>query len=151
MMLAVRADGVAFLIDAAHRCRKRMRHFAHHEERRLDALRGQNVEDLVGVRRQRAVIEGDDDFLVVERQRIRILHTAELLIGAKIDRQHAARAQRVRFPGTGLAGILRLVLALVRSRSFVLIGGRSVELVFGLALDLVRRNALGGRAHRGKR
>src|SRR6202034_1113910 len=55
MMVAMSANGVAFLIDAAHRCRERMRHLADHEESRLDALRRQNVEDLIGIRGQRAV------------------------------------------------------------------------------------------------
>ena len=111
-----------------------MRHLADHEERRLDALRGEDVEDLIGIRRQRAVVEGDDDFLVVQRQRVRILHAAELLVVAEIDRQHAAGAERVGISGTGLTGVLRLVLGVVRSLGFVLI--RRLGLALSLSLDL---------------
>ncbi len=74
MMVAVGADGVAGLVDAAHRGGKGAGHLADHEIRRLDALRGENVEDLVGIGRQRAVVEGEDDLLIVQRQRVRILH-----------------------------------------------------------------------------
>ena len=73
-----------------------MRHLSDQEIRRLDALPGQNVEDLVRIGRQRPIIECDDDLFIRERQGLRILHRADQRQFARLNHQHAARAERVR-------------------------------------------------------
>jgi hypothetical protein len=50
------------------------------------------------VGRQRAVIEGQDDFVVVERQRFPIIVHAEEGMLPRIDRDRAAGAERTRIP-----------------------------------------------------
>ena len=68
MVLAVIGERVAFVVHAPHDVRERTRHAADQEEGRLHAFLRQDVEDARGIGRQRAVVEGEDDFLVVERQ-----------------------------------------------------------------------------------
>src|SRR6516165_6584295 len=74
---------------------------------RGNALRGENVEDLVGIGKQWSVIEGQHHFLVIERHGIRILHVADPWILSGIDCEDTARAKRVRTSrtvGGGMAG-----------------------------------------------
>ncbi len=68
MILAVRADRVTFLVDAAHGGGEGAGHLTDQEVSRFHALRSENVEDLVGIGKQRTVIEGQHHFLVIERQ-----------------------------------------------------------------------------------
>jgi hypothetical protein len=91
---------MAFLVNAAHNCGISAGHLADHEVRHLHALRGKDVEDFVGIGRQRAVIEGEDNFLVIERQRVGLLHVAHSRILGGIERKDTAGAERVRMSGT---------------------------------------------------
>ena len=50
------AYGVTFCEDAAHRGRIRVSHFTDEKERRLHALSGENVEDLIGIARHWSII-----------------------------------------------------------------------------------------------
>ena len=100
MIFGVGADGVPFLIDPAHHAGERTRHLADQEVGRLDTLLSQDVEDLVRIGRQRTVVEGDNDFLVRERQALRILHHADLGQLAGFKHQDAARSERVGVAGT---------------------------------------------------
>ena len=95
MIFAVGADAVPGLIDAAHHAGIRMRHAADEEIRRLDALRGQDIEDLVRIRRQRSVVEGEDNFLIGQRQRFGILHPPDPRQLAGLQHEHAAGSERV--------------------------------------------------------
>src|SRR5262249_9893720 len=65
-----------------------------HEERRLHAFGGERVEDAVGVGRQRAVVEGQHHLVVVERQRLAILHGADARMLVRVDGDGAAHAER---------------------------------------------------------
>ena len=129
MAFAMRADRVAFLVNPAHNGRIGASHFADHEIRRLHALRSEDVENLVGIGRQRAVIEGENDLFVVERQRVGILHVADPRILGGIEREHAARAERAGMSGTVTIRLCGVVLA--RLRSCGLSGGRGLRLNLG--------------------
>src|SRR6516164_7100526 len=128
MVFTMRADRVAFLVNAAHHGGISAGHFADHEVRHLHALRSENIEDFVGIGWYRAVIEGENDLLVVERQRVGILHVADPRILGGINRKDAARAERAGMSGTVTIRLGGAVLA--RLRSCGLNGGR------GLRLDL---------------
>ena len=67
MVLGVRANAMAGLIDPPHHGGIRTGHVAHQKISHLDALRGEDVENRVGVARQRAIIEGQDDLFVGKR------------------------------------------------------------------------------------
>ncbi len=69
VILAVRADDVSFVVHPPYRPRVVAGHFADQEEVRLDALRRQHVEDPCRGRRDWAVIEGENDFVVLKWQR----------------------------------------------------------------------------------
>ena len=101
MVLAVGADGMAGVVDAAHRGGIGPRHPANQEERRLDAFFRQDVEHAIGVRRQRPIVEGQHHLAVVERQSLPVLHPAEQEIFGRADHQLAADAERVRLARTG--------------------------------------------------
>ena len=73
-----------------------LRHLADEEEGRLDAFGGEQVENAAGVGGQRAVVEGEHDLLVGERQRLGILHHPETDMFVRVDDQSAARPERVR-------------------------------------------------------
>ncbi len=66
MVFAMRADRVAFFVFAAHDGGIGARHFADQEIGHLHAFGGEDVEDLVGIGRQRSVVEGDHDLFVVQ-------------------------------------------------------------------------------------
>ena len=77
MILAVRADSVTFLVDAAHGGGKGAGHLTDQEVSRFHALRSENVEDLVGIGQNGTVVKSQDHFFVGQRQRVRILHVAD--------------------------------------------------------------------------
>ncbi len=97
MVLAERADRVPVRMDALHRRRIRVGHGADEEKRHLDALRVEDIEDLLAVGRQRAVIKSENHLLVAQRQRLGVLHHAET--SARFDGDRAACSERVRIPG----------------------------------------------------
>ena len=99
MMLGVGADGVAGVTHFAHHLRVGVRHLADDKEGRLDALRGEDIEDRFGVFRQRTVVEGQHHLMVIEWQRLRILHGADARMLGGIDHQRARGAERI-----GMAG-----------------------------------------------
>ena len=72
---------------------------SHQEESRLRAMGGENVQNLIAVFRQRAVIEGQHHLVVLERQRLAILHGADDGILTRIDHNRARRAD-----GVGMSG-----------------------------------------------
>src|SRR5262249_18988315 len=92
MILTVRGDGVAFVVDAPRRRRIGVRLAPDHEESRLHALGCERLEDAIRVGRQRAVVERQDHFLVAERQRLRILHGADAGVLLGRDDEHALGA-----------------------------------------------------------
>ena len=69
MVLAVGADGMAGVAQLADAFRIRLGHAADDEEGRLDALRGENLQNLIAVARQRPVVEGQHHFVILQRQR----------------------------------------------------------------------------------
>ena len=99
MVLAVIGQRVAFVVGAADDLGEGARHAPDHEEGGLHAFARQDVEDARGVGRQRPVIEGDDDFLVVERQQLPILDAAEQVVLGRIDHDGAAGPQRAGVSG----------------------------------------------------
>ena len=99
MVHAVGADGVARRDQLAHAFRVRLGLFADDEEGRLDALVVEHLEDLVGIFRQRTVVEGQDHFMVLQRQRLAVLHGADARMLARIDHEGAGGAERVRMAG----------------------------------------------------
>jgi hypothetical protein len=102
VILAVRRNGVPFVVDTAHHVRKRARLAPDHEKRRLDALGSERAEHAVGVGRQRTVVEGEHHLLVLERQALVILHRADAGVLGRIDGDHAGGAECV-----GVAGAVR--------------------------------------------
>jgi hypothetical protein len=96
VVLAMGADDVAAVIDAAHRVGVGLRHPADQEVGDLHAFRRQRVEDSVGIGRQRTVIESNDHLMVVERQRGPVLHAANARQSRRIDRNRPAGAQGIR-------------------------------------------------------
>ena len=95
MILAMGAERVALIEHAAHDRRIGVRHLADQEIGDLHALRGQRVEDDVGVGRDRPVVEGDHDLMVGERQRLLVLHAADAAEVVRADRQHPGRTERI--------------------------------------------------------
>ncbi len=57
MILGVGADAMAGIAELADAFRSGVGHVADNEEGRLHALRGENVQNLIAVARQRSVIE----------------------------------------------------------------------------------------------
>jgi hypothetical protein len=72
------------------------------KKRRLDAFRREDIKNLIGVGRQRPIIEGEDYLLVSERQRLGILHRAKPRVLAGSDDEHPARAESVEISWTAL-------------------------------------------------
>ena len=66
------------------------------EERRLHAFGGQRLQDMLGIWRERTVIESQHDFLVVKRQSFAVLQSADARMLARIDYDRAAHAKCVR-------------------------------------------------------
>ena len=79
---------------------KLRRHPADREEGRLDALRGEDLQDLIAVARQRTVVERQHHLVISERQRFGILHGADPRMLAGIDHQGSRGAERVGMAGT---------------------------------------------------
>ena len=100
MVLAVGADGVALGEDAAGEVGIAAGHAADQEIIGLHAMLGQHVEHAIGVWRQRAVVEGQHDLLVLERQRVGVLHRADAGKFARVHRHHPAGAERIRIART---------------------------------------------------
>ncbi|MGY4453295.1 hypothetical protein ACVWZR_007955 [Bradyrhizobium sp. i1.3.1] len=84
----------------AHAFRVRLGLLADDEEGRLDALVVEHLEDLVRIFRQRTVVEGQDDFMVLQRQRFAVLHGADARMLARINHEGAGSPERVRMAGT---------------------------------------------------
>ena len=103
MILAVRADRVPGGVHPAHRRGICVGHGADEEIRRLDALCGENIEDLLAVGRQRAIVEREHDLLVAQRHGLGVLHHAKAPVLAGLDGEHAARSKRVGIPRAILA------------------------------------------------
>ncbi len=95
---------MAGIVDAPHEGGVGTSHFADQEIGRLHALRGERVENDVRVGRDRAVVEGDHDFMIVERQRLRILHAADAGEFSRSNRQRPAGPERVRIARAELIG-----------------------------------------------
>src|ERR1700722_14469097 len=102
MVLAVGADRVARRVFSAYYIWELSSHAADDEKRRLDAFRGKDIKNFVGVGRQRPIIEGEDYLLVSEREGLGILHRAEPHVVGGCDDKYQAGAE--------LGGICRAVL-----------------------------------------
>ena len=100
MVIAVGADGMALGEGAAGEVGIAAGHPADQEIIGIHAMLGQHVEHAIGVGRQRAVVEGQHDLFVLERQRTGVLHHADAGEFSRIDRQHPAGAERIRIAGT---------------------------------------------------
>ena len=96
MVLGVRADGVAGGADLPDQLRMGAGLAADHEEHGLQALVGQRLEHMMGVGRERSVVEGQHDLAGRKRQRDAVIVRADQRHGARIDRHHAADAERIR-------------------------------------------------------
>jgi hypothetical protein len=96
MVLAVGANGVAFGANAPGQIGVAAGHPADQEIVSLHAILRQHVKHPVGVGRQRAVVEGQHDLLVLERQRLAVVHGADAGKLPGIDLHHPAGAERVR-------------------------------------------------------
>ena len=89
MVLGVGGHRVAGVAHLAHAFRIGVGLASDQEEGRLGAMGGENVEDLVGVFRQRTVVEGQHHLTIFKRQRLVILHGADDGMGARIDHDGA--------------------------------------------------------------
>src|SRR3974390_1837331 len=95
MVLTMSADGMARVVNATDHGRILVRHPTNQEVGSLNALRGQRIKNDVAIGRQRAVIESQDDFMVVERQTLLVLHAANFAEFAWADGELSARTERV--------------------------------------------------------
>src|SRR3974377_2289063 len=95
MVLTMSADGMARVLNATDHGRLLVRHPTNQEVGSLNALRGQRIKNDVAIGRQRAVIESQDDFMVVERQTLLVLHAANFAEFAWADGELSARTERV--------------------------------------------------------
>ena len=86
---------VAFVVDAPNDRGIALHHATNHEEGCLDALGRERVENAVGVGRQRTIVEGQDDFVVHQRQGFGILKAAEAQVLIGIDHERAADPERI--------------------------------------------------------
>ncbi len=100
VVLAVGADRMAGGDVFAYAFRAGQRLLTDDEKGRLDALIGEDLQDLVAVTRQWPVIEGQHHFVIPERQGLRILHRADAWMLARIDHEGSRGADRVRVAGT---------------------------------------------------
>src|SRR5262245_18432582 len=96
MVLAVGDDRMPRIIDSPDERRISASHVTDKEIGPLHAFPGERVEDAVRVRRDRAIVEGDDDLMVFERQRFRILHAADAGEVSRVYGENATGAKRVR-------------------------------------------------------
>ena len=87
-------DRVSFVVDAAHHGGIAVSHLSDHEEGRLGAFGCQRLENAAGMTRHRPVVEGQNDFPVVERQRLAILHRADARMLARVDHDGASDPER---------------------------------------------------------
>src|ERR1700752_4442080 len=95
MVLGVGRNRMPGIEQLAHAFRVGLGLAPDQEEGRLHALRGEDVEDLVAVYRDRAVVEGQHHLAVVERQRLAILHRADQRMRFGIDYKSAGSSERV--------------------------------------------------------
>ena len=72
------------------------------KKRRLDAFGREDIKNLIGVGRQRPIIEGEDYLLVSEREGLGILHRAEPHVVGGCDDKYPAGAERVGICRTAL-------------------------------------------------
>src|SRR3974377_568668 len=95
MVLTMSADGMARVVAARDPGRILVRHPAKQEVGSLNALRRQRIKNDVAIGRQRTVIESQDDFMVIERQTLLVLHAANFTEFAWADGELSARTERV--------------------------------------------------------
>ena len=100
MILGVGGNRVAGIAHPAHAFRIGPGLRSDQEEGRLHALRGENIQHLIAVLRDRAVVEGQHHLMILQRQRLGVLHGADDGIFAWIDHDRARRAERVGMAGT---------------------------------------------------
>src|ERR1700746_1089710 len=93
MIFAVCADGVSFGENPAHCGGVRASHLSEQEECRLDALGGENVEDLVGIARYWPVVESKYDLLIGKRHGHCLAHCSDPGILARIKCKYTARSK----------------------------------------------------------
>jgi hypothetical protein len=98
MILGMSADGMASIVDAPDNRRILVRHPPNEEISGLNALRSQNIQKDVAVGRQRPVIKSENHFMVIKRQSLLVLHTANFIEFAWTDGEDATRAERVWIP-----------------------------------------------------
>src|SRR5262249_59029211 len=96
VVLTMRAERMTGVVHTSDDRRVGMRHLAHQKIRGLHALGRQDVENFVAVRRDWPIIESEHDLMIFERQRLRVLHAADALEVAWIDRENPAGTQLVR-------------------------------------------------------
>src|SRR5260221_9590923 len=101
MAVAMSPDGVAGIADAPHRLGEVARHFADQEEGRLHAFVFEDVQHPGRAGRQRTVVEGDDHFVVFEREAFVVLHGTEPRMLGGIDHYGPAGAE-----GVGITGAI---------------------------------------------
>jgi hypothetical protein len=87
MAEAVRSDGVAGFRNLAHPLGVGGSHLAYHEIRGLDALRREDLQDMLGVRGQGTIVEGQHHLMIGERQGVVITHGADQRHRGRIDHQ----------------------------------------------------------------
>src|SRR5271169_3270721 len=95
MIFAVGADCMAFGKNPAHRRGMRTSHSSDKEKRRLCALSGENIENLVCVARYWPIVEGKYDLPVSQGQSYRAVHSSDPWVFPGINGKQTARSKRV--------------------------------------------------------
>ena len=72
----------------------RSRHLPNEEKRRLDTFQRQDFKDLSGARRNRTVVKCDNHLMIIEGERLVILHRPDARMLEGIDRYGPAGAKR---------------------------------------------------------
>src|SRR5215218_5564189 len=83
------ADRMTFCVSPAYQLRMQPRHPTHDKKGRRHAISSKNVEDPVRIRMCRSIVEREYDFLVGERQRLRITHRPYPRVTSRIDDDRA--------------------------------------------------------------
>jgi len=96
-------DGMPLIMNPTHQVRITVCHLPNDEEGRLDALRLQDVQHAACVRRQRAIVERQHHFVIVQKQILSILHRPNPRVFRRAHGDDSARSERVRVAGHSLA------------------------------------------------
>ena len=99
MIFSMSSDRMTLTIGTAHLVRIAVCHAPNDEKGCFHAIRGKGIEDASRVRGQRAVIKGEDNLMVTEGKRLRILRGADARVFGGLNDNYATRSGALGLPG----------------------------------------------------